>query len=453
MKIPSYYVREGSQYTKTDLFKKFSLAEKAGEKFLSLLLQYGVLASTRQASADPLFKFSFVGIVFFHDLSIRCFPKYIHSTETPHQAFAQVLNVLRRYGRESKAELYPRGESERMEFSLIAEAFSLLDDYVEHGVYSNTVSDIEYNGTGEILWDKTLSSVDPFYCNDVPFYFDAHTKMTVDDTSDYVTRVHKHILTECSLLLEDADLLPIFGLSPLQLSEEPREHFGPDDYILHRLRSELDIQFDCRKQELLRRLIRFIERRETDFEFVWEKACAKALGDQLHTLLEKLPLPRPLGADYMAATTLMSLIKKPEWHLVGTKSFSGNGTLIPDIAIFYRYREETLFLILDAKYYDPANLAQNHPGIEDIDKQYLYEVAFKPFLDSHGVQQVQNIFLLPTEGDNLEYRGYVEFTMLKNLGCENIKIILLPAKRVFSSYLNEGSKDSLAKNLLDEVCK
>ena len=186
---------------------------------------------------------------------------------------------------------------------------------------------------------------------------------------------------------------------------------------------------------------------------MWEKACAKALGDQLHTLLEKLPLPRPLGADYMAATTLMSLIKKPEWHLVGTKSFSGNGTLIPDIAIFYRYREETLFLILDAKYYDPANLAQNHPGIEDIDKQYLYEVAFKPFLDSHGVQQVQNIFLLPTEGDNLEYRGYVEFTMLKNLGCENIKIILLPAKRVFSSYLNEGSKDSLAKNLLDEVCK
>lgn len=463
MKISGYFAREEEQCTKKELFNKLCLPAATGEELLSLLLQYGVLVSPKQGSDEPVFKFSFVGIVFFKDLIIRCYPKYIRSTATPRKAFAQVMNVLRCYGRQSKAEFSPGGESEHMEFSLIAEALSLLDDYAEHGIYTNTAHEPEYNGGGEILWEKTLSSLDPYFCDDVPLYLDFHTRRIVDDTSDYVTRLHKHILTECSRLLEDADLLSMFGISPLRLSDEPREHFGPEDYVLQRLRAELDIQFESHKQELLRRLLRYIERKEsltaeplhlygtTSFEAVWEKVCARAFGNQLHILLEKLPLPAGLHADYRAATTLMSLIKRPQWHLVGGTRFEGNGTLIPDIAAFYRHSGETVFLILDAKYYDPATLAQNHPGIGDIDKQYLYEVAFRPFLEGHGIHRVQNIFLLPGEGDKLEYKGHVEFAMLKDLGCENIKIVLVPAEQVFASYLNERRKSDLAEILLCEL--
>ncbi|MBD5647924.1 MAG: LlaJI family restriction endonuclease [Desulfovibrio sp.] len=299
MKIQSYFVREEATYTKSGLFNHFCLTKETGEKLLSLLLQYRVLESLTQNAGEPTFKFSFVGIVFFKNLTLRCYPKYIRSTDAPRKAFAQVMNVLRCHDRQSKAEFFPGGESEPMEFSLIAEALALLDDYAEHGLYSNTVADVEYNGTGEIHWDKTLSSLDPVFCEDIPLYLDFHTKRTVDDTHDYVTRLHKHILTECSRLLEDADLLALFGISPLRLSDEPREHFGPDDHILQRLHTELDNQFECHKQELLRRLIRFIERRETltaqplhlygttSFETVWEKVCARALGDQLPALLAR----------------------------------------------------------------------------------------------------------------------------------------------------------------------
>ncbi|MBD5647923.1 MAG: hypothetical protein HDQ89_10065 [Desulfovibrio sp.] len=65
---------------------------------------------------------------------------------------------------------------------------------------------------------------------------------------------------------------------------------------------------------------------------------------------------------------------------------------------------------------------------------------------------MQNIFLLPGEGDKLEYKGYVEFAMLKNLGCENIKIVLVPAEKVFAAYLNGTPKDALAESLICEVC-
>ena len=461
MKILSYFVREEEQCTKKELFKKFCLSGETGEQFLSMLLQYGVLVPLKQNAAQPVFKFSFVGIVFFKNLTLRCYPKYIRSTDMARKAFAQVMNVLRRYGRESEAEYYPGGESASLEFSLIAEALALLDDYAEHGLYSNTVADAEYNGTGEILWDKTLISLDPFFCNAVPFYLDFHTKRTIDDTNDYVTRLHKHVLTECSRFLEDADLLPIFGLSPLWLSVEPREHFGPDDHILQRLRAELDNQFECHKQELLRRLIRFIERRETltaqplhlygttSFEAVWEKVCAKAFQNQLHTPLETL-LPWELQPDYRKYTTLKSLIEKPEWHLDDSASFSGRGTLIPDIATFYcsQDKADIIFLILDAKYYCYTSSADKLPGIEDIDKQYLYELAFMPFLAAHKIKQVRNVFLLPTDGDEIVCKGDVEFKLFKGLGCQDIKLVLLPAVKVFSAFLDAATRDNFVPGLL-----
>ena len=167
--------------------------------------------------------------IFSQKLIIRCFPKHIRSTESPHEQFAQVMNVIRRYDRESKAEFRPSGEYGHMEFSLLSEALSMLDDYAEHGIYSNVIHESELNGGGEILWDKTIGSIDPFFSNDTPFYME----LGIDDEQSYVTRLHKHLLTECSQLLERTDLLELFGIVPLYLNDDPREHFGSDTYIVH----------------------------------------------------------------------------------------------------------------------------------------------------------------------------------------------------------------------------
>ncbi|MBQ9104804.1 MAG: LlaJI family restriction endonuclease [Mailhella sp.] len=457
MRLSNRFVREEKPYTKVELFNMFDLSSTKGEKLLSLLLSYGVLIPVRQGGYEPLFKFCFVGIIFFDKLIIRCYPKYIRSTESPHEQFAQVMNVIRRYGRESKAEFRPGGEHEHMEFSLLAEALSLLDDYAEHGLYSNILPESELKGGGEILWDKTIGSIDPFFSNDTPFYMEFHTRRVIHDEQSYVTRLHKHLLTECSQLLESADLLELFGISPLYLNDEPREHFGSDAYIIQRLRAELDIQFDSQKQELLHRLIRFIERREslaaeplhlygtTAFEAVWEAVCAKGFGDQLKTPLKHLPLPSGLNPAYRSKGRLLliELIERPKWCLADTRPFEGNGTLIPDIATFYKHNGETFFLIFDSKYYTYSPSADRLPGIGDIDKQYLYELAFKPFLEAHGITRVKNIFLMPTERAYLEHKGYVELPMLRNLGLENIQIVLVPAQLLYECYLDGHGGNSL----------
>ena len=463
MKLKNRFVREEQPYKQAELLNMFGIAKAEGEKLFSLLLSYGVLVPVKQGGGELFFKFSFVGIIFFDKLIIRCFPKYIHSTATPHAQFAQVMTVIRRYGRESKAEFRPSGEYEHMEFSILSEALSLLDDYAEHGIYSNVIHETEMNGGGEILWDKTISSIDPFFRNDTPFYMEFHTRRVIDDEQSYVTRLHKHVLTECSQLLERADLLTLFGIAPLYLCDERREHFGSDGYIVQLLRAELDIQFDSQKQELLRRLIRFIERREslaaeplhlygtTAFEAVWEAVCAKVFGNQLKTLLKNLPLPMPLGQGFDVSSTLISLIPKPYWNLDG-KTFKGEGTLIPDIAAFSLHEEKPVFAILDAKYYDYSSEHKSLPGIGDIDKQYLYELAFKPFLAAHGITRVMNAFLMPTEGDELKHEGFVELAMLWQLGLENIQLILVPAQKAYEGYLNGlGSRTCFLKAILERL--
>ena len=465
MEMIKYFIREESTYKKADLFIKLNIGDEIGEKLISLLLQYGVIIPDKQNGSETSFKFSFVGIIIFKNLVIRCFPKYIASTEMPEKEFVQIMNVLRYYGRESRAKFQPSGDNEYLEFNLVSESLYFLHNYAEYGIYANTTYDCEYNGSGEILWDSTISGMEPVFCEDTPLYMDFQTRSIVDEQNSYVTRLHKFILTECSRFLEEAGLLQLFGLSPLELSNEQWEYFGSDEYIAQRLRSELDMQFETAKQDLLNRLIRFIERREnlaahplhlygvTAFERVWEAVCAKAFGNQLDRELGNLKLPMQLKYDYDSSLKLLKLIKKPEWNLEEFSPFLGAGTLIPDIAVFYRYKNETVFVIFDAKYYSYSPLQDQLPGIGDISKQYLYELSFRKFLQDHGISHIQNVFLMPYEGVKMKYKGYVKFAPLENLGCVNIKIILVPAEKAFARYLNDDIRSDFTESALNELYK
>lgn len=82
---------------------------------------------------------------------------------------------------------------------------------------------------------------------------------------------------------------------------------------------------------------------------------------------------------------LIGLIERSNWCLADAKPFDGQRPrFIPDIAAFHQHNGETIFVIFDAKYYTYSPSADRLPGIGDIDKQYLYELAFKPFLEAHG---------------------------------------------------------------------
>ena len=90
---------------------------------------------------------------------------------------------------------------------------------------------------------------------------------------------------------------------------------------------------------------------------------------------------------------------------------------------------------------------RGQPGIESITKQYLYQLAYKDFMQKHGLTKVRNCFLFPTEKDEYIDKGYAELRMLHALGLENIAVRLLPAHKVFDCYLSETTMDIEVLNL------
>ena len=115
-------------------------------------------------------------------------------------------------------------------------------------------------------------------------------------------------------------------------------------------------------------------------------------------------------------------------------------TLIPDLIGIYNVENKSAFVIFDAKYYciqlDETKPLRGQPGVGDVTKQYLYQLAYKNFITDHCIQEVKNCFLMPTEKDKVIDLGYARIAMLEALGLENIAIRLMPATFMYRCYLD-----------------
>ena len=187
------------------------------------------------------------------------------------------------------------------------------------------------------------------------------------------------------------------------------------------------------------------------FNLVWEKVCAEVMDNQLQKPIGGLSLPVPLTEEYAPSrhNKLIELIDKPQW--AGTKP---NGepfvkqaelTLIPDLISIVNSNGEYQFVIFDAKYYN-IQLEHNkklrgQPGIESITKQYLYQLAYQPFVDAHQIKTIHNCFLMPTAAETMEKKGVASLAMLSRLGLQDIQIRLLPAETMYKHYIENTKLD------------
>lgn len=80
-------------------------------------------------------------------------------------------------------------------------------------------------------------------------------------------------------------------------------------------------------------------------------------------------------------------------------------------------------------------------------KQYLYQLAYKDFIELNGIQEVKNCFLMPTEKDEIVSVGNVQMEMLGKLGLEKIQVRELPASRMFDYYLQRRTMPISVLNL------
>ncbi len=468
----SQYIREQKRYTQKQLCQLLHLSEERVIPVIRKLKEYGVLktvtrslpqkdltllndqdveiTSVEQGENDYYYVFTFVGVLIISGCVIKCYPKYILSNHEPKHELQQVLKVLERYNTKEQVIHISINSDEGQSFNLLAVLLFLLNDYYEFGLYSNTEDIVEVNGNGEIHWEKTINDSFAIFHNNRPYYGELKTKKRVEDEYNYFKRLHECIVTKASRELQKADLLDLFEINGVDISDDEIDSFGEKDYILYRLENELNVQFNTRKQILLKTMYAYIaydgDLRELDcfsvfgtisFNLVWEDVCSCVLNNQLNMRLKDLELPVRLNEKYNANDRLIDLIGKPFWTATNKTAAD---TLIPDLVTINNNNGVHQFLIFDAKYYvailEEDRSPHGQPGIESVTKQYLYQLAFMDFINEHSINNVTNCFLLPTEQSNVMDKGEVKLQMLHNLGLQNILVRFVPASMFYEHYLS-----------------
>lgn len=469
----SKFFREQKRYAQKDLCNKLECSEEKVVPIIRKLKEYGILKTVK--ATDPqrdmsdlidedievadvevgeneyLYVFTFVGVIVVAGRALKCYPKYLLNTNEPKDELRQVIKVIEKYNAKEQIIRMFNDSSERSSFNLLAVLLFLIQDYYENGVYNNTEDIIESNGSGEILWDKTINETFSLLANRRPHYVDLQTKRRITDDYDYFKRLHECILTKASQELRDADLLDLFEITEIDLTDEELDVFGDKEYILYRVEKELSVQFNTRKQLVLMTIYAYIDHggnlSDTDclsmfgtnsFNLVWESVCADIMDNQLDKQLETLDLPVPLKTEYDRNMKLIDLIEKPMWTATGK---TAKDTLIPDLIAI----TENQFIIFDAKYYnaklEDGLVPKGQPGIESVTKQYLYQLAYQQFITDHRFADVKNCFLMPTEKKKVELKGETSMEMLSRLGLQNIKVRFIPATMAYEHYLSGHKMD------------
>lgn len=473
----SEFVREQRRYTQKELCKIFSCPEERTVSIIRKLKEFGVLRAVKAEEKqrdmselveedmelsdveigenEYLYVFTFVGIIVVSGIVLKCYPKYLLTATHPKRELTQVIKVLEKYNSKEQIIRMFNDSSESRSFNLLAVLLFLLQDYYENGVYEKTDDIVESNGSGEIIWDRTINETFAMITNNRPYYMDLQTRKRIADDHDYFKRLHECVLTIASNELEDAGLLDLFELVGVDLTEETLDDFGEKEAILYNIEKELSTQFNTRKQIVLKTIYTCIDHSGSlydidclclfgtnSFNLVWEKVCAKIMNNQLNTRLGALRLPVPLKDKYSKRTNLIEIIEKPLWTVTGKTAAD---TLMPDIVSISVVNGEWQFIIFDAKYYnaklEPGIFPKAQPGIESVTKQYLYQLAYQEFIDEHKFSSVKNCFILPTEESAVLDKGEVTLQMLSKIGLQSIKVRFLPAKMAYDSYLSGRKLD------------
>ena len=487
----SVFLREQKRYNQEELVASFKCSEEKAVRILKRLKEYGVLKSVKACDSQKdltdlidedieiadveigeneyFYVFTFVGVITIEGRVLKCYPKYLLNENNPVSELKQVLKVLEKYNSKEQIIRMYNETSDSSAFNMLAVMLFLLQDYHDYGPYTNAQDIIEANGTGDILWDKTINETFTLLSNNRPYYPELLTKKRLDDDFDYFKRLHECVLTRCTKELQDADLLDLFEILGVDVSDEQIDDFGDKEYILDRIIKELNVQFNTRKQLLLKTLYAFISNSRAlddldcfsmfgtnSFNLVWETACAEVMDNQLQKPIGGLKLPSHLSDTYRHLRTkkLIDLIEKPIWtdnDEIGPYSKYAQQTLIPDLISIVELNGEHHFIIFDAKYYNLQlrrdKKLQGQPGIESITKQYMYELAYRDFIKVHNIKIVKNCFLMPTAGDKIIDKGVVSLNIFKGLNLQNIQIRLLPASLVYQHYLDNMKFDINTLNL------
>ena len=231
----SEFVREQKRYTQNELCHILKCSEEHAIPLIRKLKEFGVLKAVKASDiqknmADLLeediemvdvevgeneyfYVFTFVGVIVVAGRVLKCYPKYLLNAKEPTDELRKVIKVLEKYNAKEQIVRMFNDSSESNSFNLLAVLLFLLQDYFENDVYTNTEDIIECNGSGEILWDKTINETFTLLSENRPYYTELQTRKRVTNDFDYFKRLHECLVTMASKEIHDAVLLELFEMT------------------------------------------------------------------------------------------------------------------------------------------------------------------------------------------------------------------------------------------------
>ncbi len=475
------YIRELSSHTPSSFARMLRVSVDEAVRYVRLLCAHGVLKlrtnddgkerdASHDASVRGSYQFVYVGLVLMDGLCIIVYPKYLPEVDaddpgdTTRRAMQRVFQVLRKHGG-SFSDIAVMTEEGMRANDRLALMLMLLEMYEEHGTYENHVRTLADNGSGDINWERTIVANLPFMSNGGPVYPDFKTVECGQDAADFVMRLHRAVLTECSKFMQDSGLASLLALDEVWLTDAVVEDFGDVDFVAYRLERERTVQFVTWKQDVIDLLLRYVIEADStmrqeiplclgtsSFYQVWEDACKVAFDDALGKRLSELGFGLAEPFDMMGAARLIDIIPRPQWTVLaedGEGECGDVATLMPDIVLMHHDQTgNNVFAILDAKYYTPelGERVIGVPGVESVTKQFLYQAAYRDFVLAHGCKRVVNAFLAPSAGKTIEHAGRVRFPGVIPVQEEPlsnvVELYALPAEMVFDAYLAGTTLDN-----------
>lgn len=399
---------------------------------------------------NRVFVFRCVGIIRYRSRLFYCLPKYwaddsiigqtFNGESAAHQAalhhFSTLLNVVRRYKSSAygdNADRVPETED-----GLLVLMVRLVSDYAENGLYRDDAQVDELTPPGRILWQKSINTQLPVIQGGEPAYMALYHRRTVENERLFFTRLHHLIVRESYEAMAAFGLTELLQLPDVDECEETLDDLGGREYAEYRLNAELTQQFDSRRRYLLRMMLDYVEQSgeeqsadapilfgTSSFEQIWEEVCRRSLGHDLH---DKARWLEPYNRS------------KPTWALEGNeKPHAAKGHRTDMI---FHERENAVIELYDAKYFMPNADLNGLPGVNDVCKQYAYQLTL---IHHKWNIPIRNALLLPapTRGEqgNIDTRstqwGCVSMAAMKQLGLGDIYVYRLSPQQLYELYLSQ----------------
>ncbi|NBJ67125.1 LlaJI family restriction endonuclease [Enterorhabdus caecimuris] len=477
------YLQELSYWTAQSLGMRLGVDIEFANELIQALATRGVLKLKSNDEIDEYdllgsdtvdvrgkYQFVFVGLAIYKDVVLVVYPKYFgNSTPTIGQMRVVFKVIMRSMG--GKPQAMVAAEDEMGSNDRLALTLAILDMYGEYGEYANHTKEYRINGSGDISWERTLERHQPFLSGGAPVYLDYETAYTTRDQSDFITRLHRVVVTKCSADMRACGISDFLAIDDIELSDEAVDDLGDATTLEYKIDNELGVQYVTWKQDLLRLLRAYVLGPSvmvptnmavclgtSSFYHIWELGCKAAFGDQLDVPLNKLPIKLNGYWAKRSTETLLSIIPKPRWYVFedGERSYSGPAsTLIPDTVAIWQGDVGSIFAIMDAKYYTPSleGAPRRVPGVESVTKQHLYQAAYRKFVLDCGFERVVNVFLVPTCASETTLMGEVEFPSIFEKEpapfAYGVQMWTVPAEDVWRCYLGnrqmEDAKDVIAR--------